>query len=163
MYDRKRQNILTDISDLGQAIEDFKASQPIGGASFKNYYTEGSANGGLFDLSYTQNTFKRAYRVTFTHDVPPGDPNAKLHILHLAAFFRLNNGNVMAAPYVTNVGRVAQMDVVPEVPINGQNTWLVTTENFDWPFPGTPYDFYWKLFFKGTTGGTFSVTHLWAG
>lgn len=161
MYDRKRQNILTDLNELRQGIEDFKASQPVGGASFVNYDTQGSANGGLYDYAYTQSVFKRAYRVTFTHDVPPGDPNAKLHIVRLAAFFRLDNPNVMAAPYQTNVGRVAQMDIVPEVPINGRNTWLITTENFNQPYPGTSYAFYWKLFFKGTTPGTFSITPVW--
>lgn len=153
MDDRKQQNFITDMAGLITDAQDLKGSQPLGGASFVNFFTQSAFN---YDYSYNQSVFKRAFRVRFTH----ADPG-KYHIINLAAFFRLNNSDVMGAPYTTNVGRVAQLDIVPDIFALGYNEWLITTENFNEPYPGTAYDFYLKLFFKGTTPGTFSITPVW--
>lgn len=153
MEDRKQQSIVSEIKALGNDIIEVKGSQPLGGASFVNYVTQ---QPGSYDYTYTQNVFKRSFRVTFTHALP-----GKYHILNLSAFFRLNNADVMGTPYLVNVNRVAQLDVIPEPPARGLNRWLITTENFDQPFPGVTYDFYWKLIFHGTTTGTFTITPVW--
>ena len=152
MDDRKQQSIITDVSQLITDAQDIKGSQPIGGASFVNYFTKSAF---AYDYSYNQSVFKRAFRVRFTH----ADPG-KYHIINLNAFFRLNNSDVMGAPYLTNVNRDAQLDVVPDVFAAGYNEWIITTENFNQPYPGISYDFYLKLFFKGTTPGTFSITPI---
>lgn len=153
MDDRKQQSIITEVAQLITDAQDMKGSQPLGGASFVNFFTQSAFDN---DYSWSQLAFKRSFRVRFTHAEP-----GKYHIINMAAFFRLNNGDVMGAPYTTNVGRVAQLDVVPDIFAVGYNEWLITTENFDWPFPGIGYNFYLKLFFKGTTPGTFTVTPVW--
>lgn len=152
MDDRKQQSIITDAAQLTTDAQDMKGSQPLGGASFVNYFTKSPY---AYDYSYTQNVFKRAFRVRFTHNDP-----GKYHIISLSAFFRLNNGDVMGAPYLTNLNRDAQLDVIPDIFALGYNEWIITTENFNEPYPGIPYDFYLKLFFKGTTPGTFTVTAI---
>lgn len=153
MDDRKQQTIITEVAQLITDAQDMKGSQPLGGASFVNFSTKSAF---AYDYSYNQSVFKRAFKVRFTHTDP-----GKYHIINLAAFFRLNNGNVMAAPYTTNVNREAQLDVVPDTFAAGYNEWTITTENFNQPYPGISYDFYLKLFFKGTSPGTFTITPIW--
>lgn len=152
MDDRKTQNFVTDVSQLITDTEDMKSSQPIGGASFVNYFTQSPYG---YDYSWLQSTFKRAFRVRFTH----ADPG-KYHIINLNAFFRLDNADVMGNPYLANINRAAQLEVVPDVFAAGYNEWIITTENFNQPYPGTSYTFYLKLFFKGTTPGTFTITPI---
>jgi len=161
MDDRKTQNFITDIADLQRGIEEFKGSQPVGGASFVNYDVQGSANGGLYDFAVSvpnvlNTIYKRAWRVSFTHDTIEGQ-DAKLHIVRPSVFFRLDNPNVMAAPYLANISRLAQIDVINEPPVNGLNTFLLDMKNLD----TTDHTLYVKIFFKATTPGTFSAAQVW--
>lgn len=152
--DRKHNDIIQTIHSMTDEVADLKDTQPLGGTSFVTYVTKSS---DLYDYSMVQSTERAGFRVTFTHDPTKG---TKYHIVNMSTFMRIGNPDVMASPYYTGtaVDIPANFLPLPEASDAGVSQWIVTTHNYDVP---TSYTFYFKFFFKGTVGGTFSVEHLW--
>ena len=145
--DRKTQDIIKRVSELNQNFQDYKSVQPLGGASFVNYSTSSSST---YDFSITMNAHLKSYRLTFTHSEPD-----KYHILSPTVYFRVDNSNVMSSPYLVDVNALYLIHTIGEEPVPGSQTWILDAVNSDYP---TSHTFYVKLFFKGTTTGTFSAS-----
>lgn len=142
MIDRKTRSIVHEVKDIITESQDIKAVQPLGGASFVNYNTYSDDS---YDLTHTQSALYKAYRVTFTHDIP-----GNWHILELTAFLRINNPNVMESPQAAGGNYLAR--ITPERPHLGYNSWIFETVNL----AGVSANFYVKFYVKGTTSGVLS-------
>lgn len=146
MHDRKTFNLARDVKDIITETQEMKSVQPLGGASFVNYNTYSD---DTYDITHSQSSLYRAYRVTFTHDIP-----GNWHILELTAFLRINNPNVMANPQAAGGNYLTR--VTPERPHLGYNSWILETVNLT----GASATFYVKLYVKGTTPGSLSYAAL---
>lgn len=154
MIDRKNYSLPGYVDDARQNLEDFKYSQPIGGASFVNYPTSST---NTFDYSIGLSVSTRAFRVTFAHDEPD-----KYNIVDMSHFIRVDNSDVMSSPYIQATSAFITTRVVTEEPIHGQTSWIIDTTNLDrdGSFNIIPHTVFFKFFFSGTVSGTFSFTAL---
>ena len=148
MIDRKNDNITEYIENISKNISEFKSTQPSGGKSFVNYQVSSS---NQYDFAVTMDATNKTFRVTFTHELPD-----KYNIVDLSWFMRVDNSDVMASPYLSNAVPYTT-EVCYEMPQLGVTTWLLDCNNLDYP---TNHTFYYKLYFNGTTTGTFSAALL---
>lgn len=149
MADRKRQSVVTEIKEAERSMLAIKSPQPIGGASFVNYNTYSNDS---YDFAATMNATVRSYRITFTFS----DASSRQLVVP-SFFFRVDNSNVMDAPFIPLTGVANRVFVLPERMNLGYQTWILDCVNADYP---TTRTFYLKFFFKGTTAGTFDVVAI---
>lgn len=148
MIDRKTDTITEYISDISKNIDEFKSTQPASGKSFVNYSVSSE---NTYDFALTTNVSSKAFRITFTHELPD-----KYNIVDLSWFVRIDNPNVMANPYLSNATPYTT-EVCFEAPQLGVTTWILDCTNLNYPVPHT---FYFKFYFNGTTTGTFSAVSI---
>lgn len=141
--DRKNQNLTNILHRLSTEADDMKATQPLGGHSFVNYYTSSEDQ---YDFSIVMNTFYKSRRVTFNFS-----QSDTSHIVVFSPFMRVDNPNVMAAPDIGSV--LNTINVISEIARPGSQSWIIDLGNFEL----TERIYYLKFFFKGTTAGTFTV------
>lgn len=153
--DRKRKDIITEVRDLKTDTDELKSTQPLGGVSFVNYtyHTEDT-----YDYSYTQSVIIRSFRLRFIYDDVASE---KYHIVVPSLYYRIDNSNVMADPYFELTAPVISIDVLPEPPMIGESRWLLVSQNYHYPTPGTPHDVYLKFYIQGTVSGTFFVDSVY--
>ena len=146
--DRKTENAFTLIKDATETAQNIKSTQPISGKSFVTYVTE---SGLQFDYSVTIPQSYKTAVIDFTYS--PG-AEFKQHILKPSVYYRLNDPNVMASPIVDSYNLFTDITVFQTRTGQGFGQWIVQMTNAN----ASSQTFYLKVYFYGTTSGTFTVT-----
>jgi hypothetical protein len=149
MPDRKLDSIQARVKDIELSLENMKATQLTGGRSFVNYVTNSADS---YDYTHVLSAQLYEVRLTFTHTEA-----GKHHIVEPTVFYRIGNSNVMADPEFGDFTNDRDVLLLREAPVTGSNSWIMSLYNGQYLIDGIPRTFYIKLFFKGTTPGTFSV------
>lgn len=152
---REPDSVIGFVQDARTTLDELKGKQQVGGNNLLYYRTSSSAT---YDISKFLQGTDVSFLITLTYT-----NSDHFGIIYFNYFYRLDNPDVMASPEPVNTSTAPEVTILgnevtpPEV---GRIQYVLTLKNNT--YLGIPQDFmvYIKVFFTGTSSGTFDAIEI---